>query len=117
MTEPWGLPDPDLEYRLALRLLKQEPPLDREILEALVGSPQRYRELKPFLKGRNDNMLTKALKRLRTEGLIKQGLDRDKKEKRYGLTELGKLTVFRLHEMRPHHESIQAYERGVKASR
>ena len=117
MSGPWGLPTPDVEYRLALRLLQQEPPLDREIVETLVGAPRRYRELKPLLRGRNDNVLTKALLRLRDDGIIKQGIDLDAREKRYALTELGKVVLFRLHEMVPHHNSIQAYERGVRASR
>lgn len=112
----WGLPPRDVEYRLAVRLLHQDPPLDREILEVLVGRPRRYRDFKPLLKGRNDNVLTKALTRLRDEGLIKQGLDWETKEQRYALMELGKLVIFRLHEMVPHHESIRAYERGVKAT-
>lgn len=116
MVEPWGLPPRDEEFRLALRLLEQAPPLDREIVERLVGQPGRYRDLKPLLVGRNDNVLSKALARLRNEGILKQGLDVRSGEKRYSLTELGKLVVFRLHEMVPHHESIQAYERGVKAS-
>ena len=116
MAEPWGLPPRDLEYRIGVRLLNQDPPLDRAILEALVGSPARYRDLRPLLRGRNDNVLTKALARLRNEGVIKQGLDRNLKERKYALTELGKLVVFRLHEMVPHHDSIKAYERGVKAS-
>lgn len=113
---PWALPERDVDYRLALRLLQQEPPLNREVMETLVGRPCRYRDLKPLLKGRNDNVLNKALARLRGEGLIKQGLDLKSAERRYALTELGKLVVFRLHEMIPHHESIQAYERGVKAT-
>lgn len=113
----WGLPEPELEYRLAVRLLHQDPPLDREVLESLVGEPRRYRDLKPLLRGRNDNVLNKALNRLREEGVIKQGVNAKTGERRYALTELGKLVVFRLHEMVPHHESIEAYERGVRASR
>lgn len=116
MTKPWGLPARDEEYRIALRLLHQAPPLDREIAEFLVGRPCRYRDLKPLLRGRNDNVLNKALARLRGEGAIQQGLDVASGEGRYALTELGKLVVFRLHEMVPHRQSIQAYGRGVKAS-
>ena len=116
MAAAWGLPSRDEEFRLAVRLLDQDPPLDREIVERLVGQPSRYRDLKPLLAGRNDNVLNKALARLREEGILKPGIDVETAEKRYALTELGKLVVFRLHEMVPHHESIQAYERGVKAS-
>ncbi len=111
----WGLPEPDLEYKLAVRLLHQESSFDREILETLVGQPRRYRGLKPLLHGRNDNVLNKALTRMRNEGTIKQGIDAKTGERRYALTELGKLVVFRLHEMVPHHESIQAYQKGVQA--
>lgn len=116
MTKPFGLPKKDEDYRLALRLLQQEPPFDREILESLVGHPARYRDLRSLLHGRNDNVLNKALLRLRDEGLIKQGVDLDSSDRRYGLTELGRLVVFRLHELIPHQASIDAYERAVKAS-
>lgn len=111
----FDLPSPDVEYRVAVRLLAQEPPLGREILEALVGAPRRYRDLKVLLRGRRDNVLTKALARLRSDAVVKQGLDLDAGERTYALTELGKLVVFRLHEMVPHAESIAAYERGRKA--
>jgi|SRR5688572_17061464 len=106
------LPHPDAEYRLAYRLLAQDPPLDRAILEALVGQPRRYRDLRALLAGRYDNVLTKALARLKQEGAVRQGVDMDTADRSYGLTELGKLAVFRLHEMVPHAQSIRAYERG-----
>lgn len=118
-AEPWGLPEPDVEYKLAARLLAQDPPMDRDVLEALVGAPKRYRDLKPLLGGRNDHVLTKALARLRDDGLIRQGIDLDptrEHERVYALTALGTLVVFRLHEMIPHHESIRAYERGRAGS-
>lgn len=108
----FGMPERDVEYKLALRLLNQDPPFDRRILEDLVGQPKRYSELKPLLGDRNDNVLTKALDRLREEGLIQQGVDLDRDQRVYHLTELGKLTLFRMHEMVPHAESIRAYKRG-----
>lgn len=111
----WGLPTRDLEYRLAVRLLDQESPLDREILETLVGRPATYGELRPLLEGKNDNVLTKGLRRLRDNGTIKQGIDLATKGHRYALTELGKLVLFRMHEMVPYWASIAAYERGLKA--
>lgn len=117
MTDAWPLPPPDQDYSLAAKLLAKDPPLDRRIVEALVGTPKRYSELKPLLGGRTDNVLTKALRRLQDEGIIQQGLEPDLKETRYRLTELGKAVVFRLHEMIPHHESIRAYERGMAALR
>src|SRR5687768_15065954 len=93
----FALPPEDVEYRLALRCLVQDPPLDRQILETLVGGQRRYRDLKGLLKGRNDNVLTKALARLRLDGVINQGIDLDfDAERTYGLSELGKLVVFRL---------------------
>lgn len=116
MSEFFALPERDVEYHLALRLLNQEPPFDRRILEDLVGRPKRYSELTPLLDGRNDNVLTKALRRLREDGLIQQGVDLDRDQKVYHLTELGKATVFSLHQMVPHWQSIQAYERGVQAT-
>ncbi len=112
VAEAFDLPSRDVEYELALRLLNQDPPLDRRILEDLVGQPKRYSDLKPLLGDRNDNVLTKALRRLRDEGTIQQGVDLDQNQRTYRLTELGKHVVFRLHEMVPHWESIQAYERG-----
>ncbi len=115
MTQAWALPPQDRDFSLAAKLLAKDPPLDRRIVEALVGTPKRYSELKPLLGGRNDNVLTKALHRLRNEGIIQQGLSHDLKETRYMLTELGKLVIFRLHEMIPHHQSIEAYQRGMAA--
>ena len=115
MSEFFALPPQDTEYRLALRLLNQTPPLDRQILDALVGRPKRYKELRPLLDGRNDNVLNKALRRLRDDGLIQSGLDLDAKQKTYRLTALGKLALYRMHEMLPHHQSIEAYRRGASA--
>jgi len=105
----------DAEYRIALRLLQQEPRFDLDIVEDLVGERRRYSALKPLPRGRNDNVLTKALRRLQDEGVIQAGLSRDLKQKTYGLTPLGKLVVFRVHEMVPHRQSIEAYERGLAA--
>lgn len=87
--------------------------MDRRILEDLVGKPKRYSDLKPLLGDRNDNVLTKALRRLRDEGVVQQGVDLEGDQRTYQLTELGKLVVFRMHEMVPHWESIRAYERGT----
>lgn len=112
--DPFPLPERDVDYRIALRLLTQDPPMDRRILEDLVGRPKRYSELTHLLEGRNDNVLTKALRRLRDEGVVQQGVDLRGDHRTYRLTELGKLVVFRLHEMVPHWESIRAYERAAK---
>jgi DNA-binding HxlR family transcriptional regulator len=115
MSEPFGVPEEDLEYRLALRLLNQEPPFDRRVLEDLTGHPKRYSELKPLLGDRNDHVLTKALDRLRDEGVIQQGVDLDRDQRVYHLTELGKTVLFRMYQMVPHEQSIRAYERGRSA--
>jgi DNA-binding HxlR family transcriptional regulator len=106
----------DYEYKLAVRLLDQEPQFDREIIEALVGGSKRNGELHGLLRGRNVNVLTKALKRLRDEGIIRSGFADDLRERIYSLTELGKLVVFRLHEMVPYHRSESAVKRGRAAA-
>lgn len=114
MPDPLPLPEPDIEYKLAARLLGKRDDLDLKILESLVGRPRRYSELKPLLKGRRDHVLTKSLQRLRRDGVIDQGLDlqQDDPERYYSLTNLGVLAVFRVHEMRPVQESIEAARRG-----
>ncbi|MEA3135970.1 MAG: HxlR-like helix-turn-helix [Thermoplasmata archaeon] len=106
----------DYEYRLAIRLLDQEPPFDREVIEALVGGRKRNAELQALLHGRNVNVLTKALKRLREEGILQSGLTNDLRERTYALTRLGTLVVFRLHEMVPYHRSEAAVKRGRAAA-
>ncbi|MEA3190607.1 MAG: hypothetical protein QOD77_1189 [Thermoplasmata archaeon] len=106
----------DWEYQVAIRLLDQDPPFDRELVEALVGGRKRNAELKVLLQGRNVNVLTKALKRLREEGVIQSGLTQDLRERTYALTKLGALVVFRLHEMIPYHRSEAAVKRGRSAA-
>jgi DNA-binding PadR family transcriptional regulator len=61
-------------------------------------------------------VLTKALRALREQGLIQNGLRHDLKTKTYHLTSLGKLAILRSREMLPHHRSIEAYSRGLRAS-
>ena len=115
MAEFFATPDKDAELAIAVRLLGQESGLDLEILDSLVGRPQRYADLQDLLKGRNDTVLNRALSRLRDEGVIQQRLEVRTRTKLYGLTALGKLVIYRLQQMRPHHESIEAYERGNAA--
>lgn len=114
MLDAMPLPERDVEFRLAARLLGKDDGLDRAILERLVGEPRRYSDLKPLLGARRDNVLTKALARLRAEGLVKQLLDLDAKPPapRYALTQLGVLVIFRMHEMLPVHEALAAARRG-----
>ena len=95
--------------RAALALLNQEPPMDMQVLEELMGERKRYGELRPLLAGRGDHVLTKSLQRLQALGAVQAGLAPDLKTKTYGLTALGKLIIFRVHEFRPIHTSIQAY--------
>lgn len=111
----FALPPKDAELGMAVRLLGRESGLDLDIVDSLVGHPQRYADLQKLLKGRNDTVLNRALTRLREEGLIQQRVDVPNRTKLYGLTALGKLVVYRLQQMRPHHESIEAYERGHAA--
>lgn len=65
--------------------------MDYAIVDALVGQPQRYTDLKPLLSGKNDKGLDRALDRLKSDGLIQQGYDVSRKESRYALTIIGKL--------------------------
>lgn len=112
----WFLPEPDAEYALALELVSQRARTQLRILETLMGQPRTYSELRPLLEGRNNNVLTKALRSLRERGLIQTGLRDDLKTATYRLTPLGQLVILRSHEMLPHQQSIEAFERGVRAS-
>lgn len=112
------LPSEDEEYRLAHKLLGKKNHLDRRILEQLVGRPRRFSELEPLLEGKAKNNLTAALARLRNDGLIDQRVEAQRRPlvKRYELTELGVLVVFRMNQMLPAHLSAQALRRGLSAS-
>lgn len=112
-----ALPEPDVEYRLAYRLLSARSSLDREVLLALVARPRRYAELKPLLRGRRDHNLTKSLHRLRWGGLVDQRGDfrHDPPVTTYELSNLGTLVVFRMMQMLPAHESAEALLRGRAA--
>jgi DNA-binding HxlR family transcriptional regulator len=111
-------PEPDMEYRQAHHLLGSDNPLDREILESLVGRPHRFSELKPLLKAKRDHNLTMALERLRRDGLIAQRVDARRKPvvKSYELTHLGILVVLRMQQMIPAYESAQVLLRGQQAA-
>jgi DNA-binding HxlR family transcriptional regulator len=110
------LPDKDVEYRHAVDLVSQSARTQLDILEALMGEPSTYTGLKEVLRGRNHNVLTKALRSLRDKGLIRHGLAADLESPVYALSELGKLVLLRSHEILPHRQSIEAYERGVRAA-
>src|SRR5687768_16064616 len=111
-------PAEDVEYPHAHRLLGQDNPLARRIVEDLVGRPRRYGELKGLLDGKRDHNLTMALDRLRRDGLVDQRVDASTKPlvKSYELTNLGVQVVLRMHEMIPAHVSAQILLRGQAAS-
>jgi DNA-binding HxlR family transcriptional regulator len=116
MSEFFAVPRKDAELALAVRLLDHDTSLDLDVVDALVGQPLRYTDLKPLLRGRSENVLNRALTRLRDEGLIEQRLDLIGKTRVYALTTLGKLVFSRIQQMRPYHEGIQALRRGHAAS-
>lgn len=84
-----GPPDPFLERRLAHELYAAKSTLRLDILDVLVRSPSsRYVDLQGLLRGRRDQVLTDALRKLQEEGLVLQrGFSR--KHTTYQLTTLG----------------------------
>ncbi len=111
-------PDPDVEYRLAYRLLGARSDLDRRVLGALVGSPQRFSELKRVLDGRSDATLTQSLARLSRDGLVRPRVQARVKPvvKVHELTPLGALVVFHIAEMASAHQSAEVLLRGKAAA-
>ena len=83
-------PDPpsDLVPELA-RVLKRERKLDRAVLETLLARGATFGDLKPLLRGKGDNNLTQALRRLRRDGLTRTRLDPATRTEHYEATELG----------------------------
>lgn len=116
MPEPFFLPEQDAEHAMALRILSHDSSIDLDILDALVGHPQTYSGLKRVLHGRNDKVLDRALHRLRQEGTVQQGYDVPSKQNRYSLTTIGKLVLYRIQQLRPSHESVEAYRRAMDAA-
>ncbi len=112
----FALPTKNAEHALALQLLGRESELDLDIVDSLVGQPQRYSDLKPLLKGRDDKVLDRALARLQHDGLIQQGYDPSSKQKRYALTAIGKLVLYRVQQLRPYEENLKAYQEARAAS-
>lgn len=103
-------PEPFLERRLAHRIYTARSPLQAEILDALIRAPgSRYSDLQPLLKGRRDQVLTGALRKLQDEGLVQQrGFGR--KHSTYQLTSLGVAVRDVIVELR-------AYDRNAFADR
>ena len=116
MSDFFALPAQDAEHAIALRILSHDSTIDMDIMDALVGQPQRHADLKRLLHGRNDKVLDRALGRLRQEGVIQQGYDVPSKQKRYALTTIGKLVLYRIQQLRPSHESVEAYRRAMAAA-
>lgn len=113
MARFFAQPHKDAELALAVRLLGHRTAIDLEILDALVGQPLRYSALQDLMPGRNDTVLNRALARLGRDGLVQQRLDLRQRHRLYGLTVLGKLVLYRVQQMRPVQQSIEAYRRGL----
>lgn len=86
---PLRPPEAFLERRLAHRIYASRSLLQAEILDLLVRAPgSRYSDLQRLLKGRRDQVLTDALRKLQDEGLVQQrGFG--PKRSTYQLTSLG----------------------------
>ncbi len=111
-------PGPDVEYRLAHKLLGSRSDIDRRVLGALVGRPQRFSELKPVLGTRKDANLTQSLERLHRDGLVRSRIQARKAPavKVHELTTLGALVVFHVAEMSTAYGSSEALLRGQAAA-
>ncbi|HLE47257.1 MAG TPA: winged helix-turn-helix transcriptional regulator [Candidatus Thermoplasmatota archaeon] len=84
-------PDRALPRGLAHTLYAARSQLTVAVLDALASHPRRYGELRPLLKGRNNNLLSRALHDLQEEGLLAQRdwADPDAETAAYELTSLG----------------------------
>jgi DNA-binding HxlR family transcriptional regulator len=87
-----SFPDPPLDWVPQLaRGLQHERALDRAVLETLLAHPATFGDLKPLLRGKGDNNLTQALRRLRRDGLIRtrSNMASDPRVDHHEATELG----------------------------
>lgn len=103
------LPPHELELRLAGMAL--ENPFYGKILERLVALPKPYAQLRALLEGKNGSNLTRALKRLKAEGLIRQFVDARfayEDAMLYGLTGLGVDVLFNIKITRAAHALAHA---------
>lgn len=85
---------------MAHRLLGKKNPLDARVLDELIGRPKRYSELREaIITGRTDTPLTRALHRLRRDGLIRgrSDISENPPVDRYELTHLGADVLFMIH--------------------
>lgn len=115
MDDAVPLPEPGHEVKLAHWLLGKGSDLDLRVLEALLGEPKRYRDLRELLiDGPSDTPLTRALKRLGERGLVRQGMHLDDPDdpRYYAATSLGVLVVLKAHEMRPIEETLDEARRA-----
>lgn len=118
-AELFPLPEPDTEARLAHWLLGRETDLDRKIVIALLGTPQRYRDLRSLVGGKSDTPLTRSLHRLGEKGLIRQGMNLDDpgEPRYYAVTPLGVLVALKMHEFVPIERTLEEARRaGVLGS-
>lgn len=100
--DPFDAPSEGHEDKLAFEVAMAPNSLESRILHLLAGTPKRFRDFKPLVKG-SDTPVTRALKNLSTKGLLVKGMTNDPKdaESWYNLTGLGVHVLFRSHEFRP----------------
>lgn len=118
MPALFPLPEEDHELKLAHWLMGRESDLDLRVLEALLGEPKRYRDLRDLLleADSSDTPLTRALRRLGERGLVRKGMNLDEPgdPRYYAATPLGVRVVLKAHEMRPIEETLaEAREAGL----
>ena len=91
------VPHPGIEYRIAHYLLGpgNDVALARRVIDALVGHPKRYADLRPLLGGKSDNHLTRVVKWLDGTGLVWKRAASDG-EVLYELDALGKSVLRKL---------------------
>lgn len=115
MADPFLLPEPEHEVKLAHWLLGRESDLDLRVLEALLGEPKRYRDLRDqLIEGSSDTPLTRALRRLGERGLVRKGMNLDDPgdPRYYAATSLGVLVVLKAHELKPIAETLEEARRA-----
>ena len=84
-------PDPILPRGLAHKMYAARSQLPVAVLDALASHPRRYGELRPLLRGRNNNLLTRALSDLQADGILVQRdwAEPTSEKAAYELTSLG----------------------------
>lgn len=108
--------DDHFEVDAAVQLLARNP-IDLQILERLVGQPQRFSELRQALPVRNDTELTRALQRLRDLTLIDQRGDFSKEPvaRTYQLNPLGISVLFTVARIQSVNQSIEVAQAVLEA--